>query len=208
MINERYFRLDDLPNERWKDIIGYEGLYQISDWGRVKSLYRQIDRTHVYNEKILKPSKDKDGYLFVYLCKDGKRKYTRIHQLVGKYFVPNPENKPIFDHIKPVEKDYCNNHYTNLQPVTYSENSKRAYLLGRKVGKNTPKYGIDNPKAKKVIQFDLNMNKIREWEYISLITKELGYLHGSIVSCCKGRYKQAYGYIWRYYEEVKDELEI
>lgn len=205
MINNRYYELDDLPNERWKDIIGYEGLYQISDWGRIKSLYRKVDKTHVYNTRILKPCKDKDGYLFVYLCKNGKQKYIRIHQLVGKYFVPNPDNKPIFDHIKPVTKEYCNNHYTNLQPITYSDNIKRAYDLGRKVVKNNPKRGTDNPRAKRIIQFDLNMNKIKEWDYIGQITKHLGYLHGNIIACCKGRYKQAYGYIWRYYEEVKDE---
>lgn len=205
MINERYFYLDDLPNERWKDIIGYEGLYQISDWGRVKSLYRKIDKSHVYNTKILKPCKDKDGYLFVYLCKNGKKKYVRIHQLVGEYFVPNPDNKPIFDHIKPVEKNYCNNHYTNLQPITYSENIKRAYDLGRKTIINNPKRGADNPRAKRIVQFDLNMNKIKEWDYVNQITEQLGYLHGNIISCCKGRYKQAYGYVWKYYEEVKDE---
>lgn len=203
--SEKWLSLNDLPNERWKDINNYKGLYQISDYGRVKSLSRKIDKTHVYKERILKQSYDKDSYLVCQLSKNGKHETIRVHQLVGKYFVPNYDNKPLFDHIKPVEKNYCNNHYTNLQPFTYSENIKKAYKMGRKPITINCKYGRDNKKARRIIQYDLNMNKITEWYCINDIVKKYGYSHGNIVSCCKGRYKQAYGYIWKYYEEVNNE---
>ena len=109
----QWLSLNDLPNERWKDIDGYEGLYQVSDYGRVKSLSRQVDKTHVYRERILKQVGDKNGYLKCSLNKNGQSKELRVHQCVGKYFVDNPDNKPIFDHIIEVEPNLCINHYTN-----------------------------------------------------------------------------------------------
>lgn len=199
-----WFGLNDLPNERWRDVEGFEGLYQISDYGRVKSLSRRIDKTHNYKSRILKQVHDKNGYLKCTLSKNGKHTEVRVHQLVGKYFVPNPENKPIYDHINEVENNYCNNHYTNLKPATQSENIKRAYQCGRKPIIVNSKSGKDNWQSKKVIQFDLNMNEIKEWDSIGLIEKTCGYSHGNIISCCKGRYKQAYGYVWKYHEEVED----
>lgn len=206
--SEQWLNLDDLPNERWKDIEGYEGLYQVSDYGRVKSLYKKIDKTHVYKCRILKQSSDKDGYLSCTLCKNNVHNNIRVHTLVGKHFVPNPDNKPIFDHLDEVEKDYCNNHYLNLSPATYSENTKRAYRRGRKVNKPHSKKGADSPCSRKVVQFSLDMEFIKTWDSIGDVCREYNFSHGNIVSCCKGNYKQAYNYIWRYYEEVKDEMAL
>lgn len=208
--SERWFNLKNLLNEIWKDIKNYEGLYRVSNYGRVKSLDRKADKTHHYFEKIMKMSKDCDGYYIVSFCKNGKSKQQRVHNLVGKAFVDNPENKPIYNHLQPVTKDYCNNHYTNLVPSTYSENIKYAYNLGTKKPCSNMKgiIGKNNPCSIKVIQYDLNGNFIKEWDCINDIERELGYLHGNIVSCCKKRYKQAYGYIWRHKEEIKNGMEI
>lgn len=208
--SERWLSLEDLPNERWKDIKDFEGFYKISDYGRVKSLERFIDKSHHYLQKILKQSKDKDGYLIVSLSKNSKAKQYRVHQLVGKYFVDNPENKPIFNHLKPVTKEYCNNHYTNLIPSTYSENILYAYENGTKKPNPNMKgvIGKDNPCSVKVIQYDLDGNFIKEWDSITDIKRIYGYTTGNISSACKGRYKQAYGYKWRYKEEIKNGMEI
>lgn len=204
--SERWLSLEDLPSEEWKDIKGYEGLYQISNYGRVKSLDKWVSYGHHYLGKILRCAYDKDGYIKVSLCKNGKQTNCRVHQLVGEYFVPNPEHKPLFDHIKPVKKGFCDNRYTNLRPATYSENNRYAYVNGRKPSLNGKgKLGKDNPCSVKIMQYDLDFNIIRVWNSFQDVTRQLGFSHGNLVSCCKGRYKQAYGYIWRYVKEEDNE---
>ena len=96
--------------EIWKDIEGYEGLYQVSSWGRVKN-----SRTG----RVLKAGKHKDGYLQVLLCKNGKRTTYRVHRLVAQAFIPNPQNKPQVNHI---DEDKENNRVENLEWVTNTEN--------------------------------------------------------------------------------------
>ena len=207
--SDRWLSLDDLPNERWLDIAGYEGSYKISDYGRVKSLERFINPTHHYFEKIIKMQKNKNGYYLFTICKNGTKKQQFVHQLVGKHFVPNPENKPIFNHKKIVTKDFCDNRYTNLVPATYSENIQYAYNVGTKKP-NINMLGVRgylNKLSKKVIQFDTNGDLIKQWDSINDIERETGFLHGNIISCCTGQYKQAYGYIWKYKEDI-NELEI
>ncbi len=200
--SERWLSLEDLPNERWKNIKDFENCYMISDYGRVKSLERFVDKKHHYFEKILRQYRDKDGYLMVRLSKNNKVKQCRVHQLVGDTFVDNPENKPIYNHIKPVTKKYCNNHYKNLSPVTYSENILYAYELGTKIRKNQYKgvKGVNNPFSKKVNQYDLKGNLIKKWDCIMDIERDMGLNHSSISACCrnKKRMKTYKGYIWKY----------
>lgn len=124
-------------NERWKDISGFEGLYQISDWGRVKALTRTLPHktygTWTIKERILKPSLNGEksrGYLFVILFDRNKSTHNmRIHRLVAEHFVENPDkNSLIFvDHI---DGNKTNNYYKNLEWVTPLENTKRAMQLG------------------------------------------------------------------------------
>ena len=84
--------------EIWKDIQNYEGSYQVSNYGRVKSLSRVDSRGNKRNEKILKLDKDRQGYKNVYLCKNGKRKFYQVHRLVANAFIPNPNNYPHVNH--------------------------------------------------------------------------------------------------------------
>ena len=124
-------------NERWKDITGFEGLYQISDWGRVKALTRtlphKVHGTWTIKEKILKPSLNGEksrGYLFVILFdKDKKTHNMRIHRLVAEHFLENPDkdNLIFVDHI---DGNKTNNYYKNLEWVTPLENTRRAVELG------------------------------------------------------------------------------
>ena len=106
--------------EIWKDIDGFEGLYQISNLGRVKSLKRKVitknGHYQGYNEKILKLSKTNRCVL---LCKNGKIFPKLVHRLVAQAFIPNPENKPCVDHI---DTDMKNNNVNNLRWVTQKEN--------------------------------------------------------------------------------------
>lgn len=101
--------------EVYRDIQGYEGLYQISNLGNVKSL----NYNHTGKEKVLSCCVDKDGYLGVVLCKNCKPKHFRVHRLVAQAFIPNPENKQYVDHVNTVRSD---NSVSNLQWVTIKEN--------------------------------------------------------------------------------------
>ncbi len=114
------FGLEDLPNEIWRDIAGYDGMYQISNYGRVKSFK--------YGKwRILKPSLHTGGYLYVTLSKYNKVKHRYIHILVAKAFIPNPDGKPEVDHRYGNKFD---NYVENLRWVTSKENSKNTKVLG------------------------------------------------------------------------------
>lgn len=110
--------------EIWKDIKGYEGLYQISNLGRVKSLERLI-KCRKCDERIKVPSITNRGYYRLPLCKYGKIKYYHIHRLVAEAFLPNEENKPTVDHI---DRNRLNNNVSNLRWATYKEQNKNRSL--------------------------------------------------------------------------------
>ena len=117
--------------ESWKDIKNFEGLYMISNEGRVKSLGNK-PRYKNRKDIILKSGKNSNYYEIVILYKD-KKKYTKkVHRLVAEAFIPNPENKPCVDHIIPVTKECCCNHVDNLRWVTMQENVNHCIELGRK----------------------------------------------------------------------------
>lgn len=115
--------LENLVDEIWQWIENYEGMYQISNYGRIKSFKRSTI-------KILKPYIDGMGYLNVDLLDHCKRKAGRIHVLVAKAFIPNPENKPTVNHI---DGHPLNCFVENLEWATYSENTKHAYRIGLEV---------------------------------------------------------------------------
>lgn len=105
--------------EIWKDVTGYEGLYQVSNTGKVKTLQKQVGRKEA--EKIMKPSVIWTGYLRIGLRKNGKSKNTYIHRIVAQEFIENPEHKPIINHKNGNRQD---NRVENLEWCTFGENSK------------------------------------------------------------------------------------
>ena len=123
-----------LENEIWKDINGYEGLYQVSNLGRVKSLERRwksgrhSNYSHFHEEKIMSNAIDKSsGYIRISLFKDSKGKSFNTHTLVANAFIPNPENKPTVNHKNSVRHD---NRVDNLEWATFSENNLHAVDVG------------------------------------------------------------------------------
>ena len=202
--------------EIWKPIKDYEGLYEISNLGRVKSLK---DNHGKDREHILKPIKDTKGYLVVNLSKNGKHKPFQIHRLVGFAFVDGYFEGAHIDHI---DTNRLNNVWTNLRWVTQKENSNneltKENLSKSKLRENNPMYGkhlseehkkklseshkgkncgSNNGMAKKVycVENDTIYNTIKE------ASEELGIFSSNIVAVCKGKLKQTKGYHFKYIEE-------
>ena len=121
--------LEDLPHEDWRDIVGYEGHYQVSNYGRVKSF-----KNHMV--KIMRFIYTKDGYLEATLSKDGIKKRTGVHVLVAKAFIPNIEDKPQVNH---EDTNSLNNCLWNLNWATNQENQRHAIKMGvKRVGCEFP----------------------------------------------------------------------
>ena len=117
-----------IMNEMWKDVVDYEGLYQVSNQGNVKSL----DYRHTGQERILKQTFGKDGYLRVCLYKDGKMKCYKVHKLVAEAFIENPDNKPRISHINTIRVD---NRAENLYWATHKEISNNPTTKWRTRGR-------------------------------------------------------------------------
>lgn len=205
--------------EIWKDIKGYEGLYQISNLGRVKSLKRIEKFYHNKEDKILKAAKCGNCYLKVILCKNNIKRNLMIHRLVAETFISNPENKVTVNHI---DGNKHNNCVDNLEWNSYSENIKHAYKLGLNYGSDKMKgrTGKFCKTSKAVYQIDKTTNKILN-EYYSLreTEKATGIKAQSIINCCKRKIKHkkngqkwlpktAGGFIWRYKEEYDREMNM
>lgn len=127
-----WLSLENLPHEEWRDVIGYESLYQVSNLGRVKSISYGA-------EKIRKPVLSSPGYFSMVLYKNNEPKLVRIHILVAVAFIPNPDNKPEVNHRFGNKND---NRVSELEWVTQSENLQHAYNTGLK------RRGSDHPRAK------------------------------------------------------------
>ena len=123
--------------EIWKDVVGYEGMYQVSNLGRVKSL-----RIRRHKDGIMTTKVRKNGYVFIFLRLNNKRIWKSVHRLVAEAFILNPKNKPQIDHI---DGNPSNNIVTNLRWVTAKENMNNPITLKRislsMTGENNPFYG-------------------------------------------------------------------
>lgn len=187
--------------EIWIDIKGYENLYQISNYGNVKSLERTIKRDNKGNlfvkEKILKPGISGDGYYCVTLSKNGKTKFYKIHRLMALNFFENNGDNLVINHI---DGNRLNNKLSNLELCTQSHNIREAMKLGTFLPPSLNKFGKEHHRSKPVVQYDLSNNFIKEWENTMQVKRELGLNPSNITQCCKGHYKTAYGYIWKYRE--------
>ena len=150
-----------MKNEQWKDIEGYEGLYQISNLGRVKRLIG----INIYKEHYLKPVKDRYGYLYVCLSKNNKHKVKTLHRLVAIYFIPNPDNKPCVNHIDGNKK---NNKVENLEWCTYKENTCHAYKTSL-INLNTKKF-IESNRAKSKARRKFTEEQVKQIKKIHLET--------------------------------------
>lgn len=182
--------------EIWKDVKDYEGIYQVSNLGRVKVLPRKrkngIKGSYIQKEKLMKPFISR-RYKEVILRKDNKYKHFRVHRLVATTFIPNTENKPQVNHI---DGNKFNNNADNLEWCTQSENQLHAY----RTGLQKPVYGRKNVLAKPVIQLDLEGNYIKTYGSTMEAERQTGANHSNISRCCmkNKKYKSVGGYRWEY----------
>lgn len=177
--------------EIWKDINDYEGLYQVGNFGRVRSLGN--GKSNNSKERILQPRKRRDGYLQVVLCKDGKQKNFLVHRLVASAFIENTDNLPCVNHkdedktnnfVGTPENDYkdgnlewCTNEYNNI----YGTRIERFVKV----------------MSKPVLQFSKTGDFIREWTSVMECERN-GFDQGHVSECCNGKRKSHKGYIWKY----------
>lgn len=183
--------------EIWKDVQGYEGYYQVSNFGRFRSLDRVVIHGNYELElkgKIFKGRDNKRGYLLVSLCKDNNTLNSYIHRLVATLYVSNPYNKKEVNHI---DGNKLNNHYLNLEWCTRSDNLKHAYDNGLKQGYWKGKKGnVTNNKP--ISKYSLNNIYICGYLSATEACRKTGIARTSITSCATGNNKTAGGYIWKY----------
>ena len=165
--------------EIWKDIKGYEGRYQISNFGNVYSLI---------TNKILKPRLTLDGYYQVDLYKNGVKKHLYVHRLVAQSFLDNPKNYKIVNH---KDENSTNNIVSNLEwcNSTYNNNYGNC------------KRKISEANSIKINQYDMDGNFIKQWNSMKEASETLKLSRGNICLCCEGIRNKTGGYRWRYLDE-------
>ena len=204
--------------EIWKDIAGYEGLYQVSNMGQVKSLERKVkkwDGVRTVPEKILKQSL-RGGYLSVCLSKGGIYKHHTIHRLVATAFISNPNNYPCINHRNEIKTknwvildDNGNIVDTNLEWCTYQYNSNYGTSIERTRAANTNHLSKSYP----VLQFTKDGKFVAEYPSVKEAERQTGIDNVHIGNCCKeknikqpnGHYytcRSAGGFIWKYKGEA------
>lgn len=191
--------------EIWKDIKGYEGYYQVSNMGRVRSLDRIVGKKRrLYKGRVIMERTHDNGYKFVRLNKDNRFYQPLIHRLVAKAFIPNPENKPTVNHIDENKKNNC---VDNLEWATYKENcihgtrneriqrGRDCRVIGEKIKQTRKKKGL----CKKVRRINPKNNTVVEYDSIMDAVRDIGCPGNSgIYYACNNKLKTYKGYKWEY----------
>lgn len=189
--------------EIWKDIKEYEGIYQISNFGRVKRLDSVIATKHrsgklvnvLKQERFLIPTDNGHNYLIVGLSKNNKRKNYYVHRLVAEAFISNPQNKTQVNH---KNGDKSNNNIENLEWVTAQENMIHSSKVLKTKYNLTGLNASREKQKRKVDMFDVNGNFIKKFDSIAEASRKTKVWQGCICGCCRGEYKTAGGFLWKY----------
>jgi len=196
----------ELVEEIWKDVVGYEGLYQISNFGNVKS----FPHNRRYTTQLLKPAHFPNGYTFVYLWKNGHKKMFMIHRLVAVNFIPNYENKPEVNHKNGIKDS---NFADNLEWATCAENSKHAFDTGLNkmiaIAEGSRKWhktedgkkhvrDIQEKSKKPVLLTEILTGEIKEYLTCRDAAKAIGASTQGLCCALKGRAKTVKGFTAKY----------
>lgn len=190
--------------EQWCDIDGYEGYYQCSDFGRVKSLSRIIPDvklgTKLIKDRIRKQFLSVNGYLQLYLNKFGEAKRFSSHRIIGNEFIINPQNKGYINHKNLIRTD---NTVINLEWLTKSEDNIHSYINGTRRKTLSNNIGIKNPTIKIVYQFDMYGSFIKKFYGTMEAERVTGISHKMIGRVCIGKRPHTHGFIWEYESNIK-----
>ena len=168
--------------EKWRPIEGYEGLYEVSNYGDVKSM----DYNHTGKEKILRTQINR-GYVQVALTTNNKQKRFYVHRLVAQAFIPNPDNLPQVNHKDEVK---TNNSVDNLEWCTVKYNNNYGTAIERS----------HKSQLKPIKQYTLDGEFVREWASIAEAGRN-GFSAGCVCMCCKGKNENHNNFVWKYAEE-------
>lgn len=181
--------------EIWKDVVGYEGFYVVSNKGNVKSLKRKVD--YRGSKKIIPAQKmtiriDKYGYPRVALCKNGKQKHYRVHRLMALAFIPNPEMKLTVNH---KDSNKSNNNLDNLEWATYAENNDHCLKFGKR------KFDVDE---------ELLVEKYKSGYTMKQVGKIMGISSASVYKFLKlnNIKSRKQGKKGKYYKTIKEGVDI
>lgn len=191
--------------EIWKDIPNYEGYYQASNLGKIRSLNRKVNCGITSNKQVLRKGKvlcahpNLRKYLTVVLSINNKQKTFTVHRLIAKTFIPNPNNYPQINHIDGNKNNNCVNNLewcTSKQNIKHSWDNKLSKTYIHPKGKLT-KYSATL--CKKVDQFDLQNNFIKTFKSISEASRIMNCSVSNIKDCCHKKQKTAKGFIWKFH---------
>lgn len=181
-------------DEVWKDVCGYEGLYQVSNCGRVKRLRHTDKRGHTYTERIVKCGDGGRGYRRVHLSKNNDCKWYFVHRLVAYAFVTRTDGLNVVNHI---DNNPSNNNASNLEWTDCKGNMQHASRQGRMhyqpqnllKAQESRKRPVVAERGNEILRFDCARD-----------AEKMGFSHQHIISCCQGKhgYKTHKGYVWRY----------
>ena len=193
--------------EEWKSVKGYEGKYEVSNLGRIKSVdhevkVKQQNREYIVVRKgrMLTPLKRQHGYLGIQLFGKGanarKMKTYSIHRLVAEAFLENLNNLPEINH---KDEDKTNNCVENLEWCSRIDNVHHGTAIERRVAKQT-----NGKKSKKIAQYSMNMELLKVFPSLAEVKRQLGFAPANISKCANGNksYSHAYGYKWKYVTEL------
>ena len=175
--------------EIWKDILEYEGLYQVSNLGRIKSL---ANKSNHKKEIIMRQHLNHKGYCVLSLCKNYKRQSKSVHRIVAQAFIPNSNNLPQVNHI---DGNKTNNNVNNLEWCNNSYNQLHANKLGLN------KHRLESVKEvcnKPVAQLDMNGIELNRFNSLREASNKTGFSYKSMSLCTLGKIKSCGGYVWKY----------
>ena len=185
--------------EIWKDVVGYEGIYQVSNKGNVLSLnYGPKGPNHFIDNspRIMRQTISTCGYRQIMLYKDSNPKVKYVHRLVAEAFIQKEEGKQQVNH---KDGNKLNNDADNLEWVSARRNTRHAIEMGlRPVNQTIGKYGSNNPLSRPVDQYDLNGNLVRRWDSCTDAAEYYSTSKNSIRRCINGHRKTHRGFIWKY----------
>ena len=189
--------------EEWKDVVGYEGFYQVSDLGRIRTVTRKQwngQSWHLVESLVLNPSVQNGGYLRVVLSVNGTKKYKTVHRLVAEAFLDMPDGNEKFV-VNHKDEDKLNNNVNNLEWITISENNtynKRQEKIAAKNIKNGVYDRLSKQLSKPVVA--IPVDKTKPTIKLKSVTdgKNYGFIPSEISSVARGRKKTHYGYTFKY----------